>query len=560
MKKKFVAPVLEHEKKMLDKAKLKLFKPTLAVIEKIALGGNFSISLAYKPLKSDMAAQEFPLELINSREPGLTFKIIVKDDLDIGGVLHKENYGLSKPLAIRDNEERLYADEGSVISFKTVYPARPQILEGRLTNLKTFEKDVDKTFIRLVVHTSDTDMTYPSEILEFTDNHMKFDYPAWDRQRSLIGFYFMSTKGMFADLTINNYKFDFYAVENMNSLIIDSCDLIPLDDFKTYSYVIRLAFAFLSGKFYRDELVYLSSSTEDFAKIDHYEYVLEPHSIISGSQIINPTFFFETFPTLTPEEQEDLKKFHNMFEVRVFSTLCEKLLESPELLRCVELLVNSGNIKDPVQKGAMNSVAIETLTEYLKDLNEADFKPISDKAVWKEFLKAQQELLDQFKGSIDQTGMKILNTKIENLNSPTNRDKLLKPFTLYGLKLSPEEIETLDQRNKYLHGGAPSDTKWVAEQNMMALKLHNLTAVLILKFAGYSGHTINLAAWHIMHLSETHKLMEDFDIKEIAVIKAKIEQGGLDLESIKKARDYMEDYEKYLKSIIEIHNIIKVIE
>lgn len=560
MKKKFAAPVLEHEKELLDKAKLKIFKPTVAVIEKIALGGNFSISLAYKPLKSGMLTQEFPLEVLNSREPGLPFKITLKDDLNIGGVLHKENYGLSKPLSIVHNGERLYADEGSVISFKTVYPARPQILEGSLTNLKTFEKEVDKSFVRLVVHTSDTDMTYPSNILEFTDNHMKFDYPAWDRQRSLIGFYFMSTKGTFASLLINDNKFDFYALENINSMIIDSCGKISLEDFKNYSYVIRICFAFLSGKFYRDEVVYLTSSTEDFAEIDHYEYILEPHSIISGSQIINPHFFFETFPTRSPEEQEELKRFHRMFDSEVFSHLCEKLLESPELLRCLELLVNSGNIKDPIQKGAMNSVAVETLTEYLKDLNEADFKPISDKAVWKEFLKAQRELLDRFKGSVDQAGMQILNAKIENLNSPTNRDKLLRPFELYGLKLSPEEIEILDHRNKYLHGDSPSDTKWLAEQNMMALKLHNLTAVLLLKFAGYSGHTINLAAWHIMHLSETHKLMEDFDIKEISVIKTKIEQGDLDLESIKRAQQYMEDYEKYLKSIIEIHNIIKVIE
>lgn len=558
-KKEYIQPITEHEREIFEKAKQKNFKPTVDIIQKIAIGGDFTIALNYKPLKSENITNQFPIKIINNREPGLPFKITLKEYLDVGGVLYKESYGLTKSLTILKGNEKLYTNSDSVVAFKTQFPSLPQILEGKLINLRSFEK-LDESYFRLVIHTHDTDMTYPTDILEFKKNHMKFDYPAWDRQRSMIGLSFISTKGMYADITVHGLQFDFYGVENINSVIIDSNSKMSLEDFKKYTYAIRVCFAFLSGKFYKDEVVYLSSPNQDFGIIDHFEYILESPSIISNGQIVNPTFFFQSFSNRSKEEQESLKEFHNMFDIGVFSNLCEKVIESPELLRCIELLVNAGNINDPIQKGAMYSVAIETLTEYLKDLNEEALKPIPDKATWEEFLKAQRELLATFNDKINANGLQILDSKIGSLNTPTNRDKLMKPFEIYGLEISDEDIQTLGHRNKYLHGGSPSDTEWVAEQDMIALKLHNLVGALILKFVGYRGHYINLAAWHIMHLTETNDRMEKIDLNQMEEINARIAANDFDAESLASARKYIENYQKFLKSIAEIHDVIRIIE
>lgn len=553
-------PLLPYEKEVFEKAKRKFFKPTIEALNKIALGGSGAITLSYKPLKSDLETGSFAIEMLNSRNKGLPFRITLEKYLETGGVLYKESYGLANPLSIIVNGTAYYTNSESVVNFKTEFPKKPQVLEGTLIHFKSFETAPPEMFARLVVHTDDTDMMFPTDILEYKDNYMKFDYESMDRQSSSIGLPMISTKGMFSRLTIHDVDFDFYGVEQMNSIIIDSCSPIEYTNFNKAAYAIRLAFAFLSGKFYRDETTLLLSNNENFNSIDQFEYVLEPQSKLTDNRLINPTFFFQTFPSRPTHEQEQLKEFHDLFPAAVFSKLCEAVLDSAEIKRTLELLINAGDIADPIQKGALYSVAVETITEYLKDKNVAAFKPVQDSAVWKEFLAAQQELVNSFEGKIDEQGLRILRNKINSLNTPTNRDKLVKPFELYGITLSDDDIQVLEQRNSYLHGGSPSDSAWVAEQNMAALKLHNLVGKLILKYCGYRGHYINLAAWHIMHLRETNERIATMDLGKIQDIKNRLEAEKIKPEEIAEALEYFNNYRKYLTSILEIQSLVQILD
>src|SRR5690606_9604383 len=97
------------------------------------------------------------------------------------------------------------------------------------------------------------------------------------------------------------------------------------------------------------------------------------------------------------QEQKDLKKYHKMFGSNLFSLLCEKALNHPELLRTIELIITAGNLSDSIQKGALYSVAIETITEFLKDLNQELFKPIKDKKIFSSFKNEQLILLEKYK-------------------------------------------------------------------------------------------------------------------------------------------------------------------
>ncbi|MFC7357093.1 hypothetical protein ACFQO1_05300 [Jejudonia soesokkakensis] len=560
MKKQLVRPLLDYEKKILKTAKHKNFKQTVECLQKLALGGKYEIQLSFNTSDKKAVQQNFPIEIINNREQGLPFQIKVEKLLNIGGVLHKESYGLNKALTIIQDGKSFYTKKESVSNFKTEYPKKPQYLNGTLNNLKTFSESPKPSYTRIVIQTNDTEFTYPTEILEFKKNRLKFDYETWHLQKSLIGLPFPSTKGMFVNVEINGNKFDFYGIEPMNSMIIDSVNKIALDDFKKYSYIIRLCFAFLSGKFYKEEVVYALSNTENFETIDEYEYVLESPSIISKNQIVNPTFFFQTFKDRSEQEQKDLEKHHKMFDSNLFSSFCEKVLNHPELLRTIELIITAGNLSDSIQKGALYSVAIETLTEFLKDLNQEVFKPIQDKPTAKSFRKEQIALLETYKTKIDPKGFDILATKINNLNSPTNKDKLIKPFELYGITLNQDDLEVLDQRNAYLHGGIPIDSSWEAELEANALKLHNLLNLLILNFIGYKGHYINLSGWYLMQVNEVQDIFKNVDFEEIKRITEKVNSGNAKDLNIPDARKKIENYEKFLKSVQGTSNIIGIIE
>lgn len=71
LKKSFVRPVLDSEKKILKSAKLKNFKPTVKCLQKLALGGKFEIQLTYNTLDEKTNQENFPIEILNNREQGL---------------------------------------------------------------------------------------------------------------------------------------------------------------------------------------------------------------------------------------------------------------------------------------------------------------------------------------------------------------------------------------------------------------------------------------------------------------------------------------------------------
>jgi hypothetical protein len=552
---------LEYETELLEKAESKIFKPTIAFCNGIASGGEFIVTLSYKKrISEELETKEYPLSIFNEKGIiGLPFKITLPKSLDIPGVLYKDSYGLTNELTLTRDGKKYYTEQDSVKDFRTVFPRKPQILEGVFTNFKSSNNPFPISFFRLVIQVKDTDMIYPTSILE-SHNHMKFDYPNWERQSSLMGIPFFTTKGMFSELIINENKFHFYGLEPIKAFIIDSLYKLSIDEFIKYTYAIRLCFAFLSGKFYRDEVVFLASGNADFSTIDNFDYRVESPSVITNNQIINPNFFFDQYRQKKKSSKENWKQHHNMFSTKNFSSLCEKVLESPELMRSIELIVNAGNTNDPIQKGALYSVSIETITEYFKSKNESAFKPISDKRTWRKFLKLAKESLEEIKPEIDEMGYKILNSKIENLNSSTNRDKLIKPFELHGIILTEDELSTLEHRNSYLHGGQPKDIKWKTEMDIIALKLHSLVGMLLLKSIGYSGHFIHLPAWHILHDREAKSIMEKMNFEVFKKVYEKVKNQEIkNLEELDRAKEVLENAERFFKSASEIENIIRII-
>ena len=90
-----------------------------------------------------------------------------------------------------------------------------------------------------------------------------------------------------------------------------------------------------------------------------------------------------------------------------------------------------------------------------------------------------------------------IKAKLDNINSPTNRDKLQTPFKILGLNLTDEEIKVISKRNDFLHGNnllkVKGDENCFQYVYYVNLELNFLVNALILKSIGFSGPVKNLA-------------------------------------------------------------------
>lgn len=553
----------EHELKLLESGYKKFLTPTIDCLNTINAGGEFQISLEYDNLKSKTKdRQSFQLFITNDKWKGLRFKIILPELLEIGGVEHKESYGLCNKLDLTQGDKKFIIKANSVTEFKTKFPYVPQILEGRFLHLMSANNEKDENnYFRLFIPVIDTEIIYPTSILEFTDNFLNFDIDEFNWHDSLLGLPSLSALGMFVNLKIKGYRFHFYAVEKMNAYIIDSIDKISKSDFIHITNIIRTNFAFLSGKFYRDEAIYFSSDDCDFKNINDFDIRVEEGSIISYNQIINPKFFFSTYESSNYTLQEKWKPFHKMFSSELFSRFCESLINIPELLRSIELINNASHISDPIQKGALYSVAIETITEHLKNEKEEKFNPITDNRISKKLRGNLLRELEKIKNEISEEGYNILTKKIQNINQPTNRDKLEKSFKVVGIILNSEEKGALDNRNDYLHGKKPIDTNERLELEKTSLQLHSLIGRLILRYINYEGHYIHLPSLHILKNKTLSDLFEKVDIDEFKILCDKAKNELLqDKNELKKAKALFENYKKILIHAAEMEKLIIILQ
>ncbi|MFA6400451.1 MAG: hypothetical protein WCX31_02330 [Salinivirgaceae bacterium] len=544
-----------------NNATLKIFKPTLDCIEEISMGGKSTITLEIEKLDGTTEIHKY-LSLIKKRSDGIPFSIHIPKLLqDIGSVVEKETYGLTKKLLLEKNGRQYVVDKNSVFDFKTIYPRQPQFLDGKFSCIHNHLDDIQDSYHRLVLPTEDLDVIHPTEILQFDENHMKFDFSEWDTQETDFGIRFMTKLGMYSLLSIQSIEFHYYFIKDINSIIIDCTEKTSLEKFKKITETIQLCFGFLSGKFYKGEIFYLSSTSPDFTSIDNFFYQSKSESLITNNRIINFQIFKTKYDALNDDLKASWKQYHKSFPTSVFSNLCENIYTSTELKRSVELIVNAGMLIDPIQKGALYSVSIETITEYLYEKDKEKYNPIKDKTVWKELLDKLFQILDNFNEKIDEEGITILKAKFNNLNSPTNRDKLTKPFKLTGIELSEQDLSTLEQRNKYLHGIEPDNINWRFEQDLIALKLHTIVSSLILKHCGYVGHIINSAGWYVLHEGEIKSTMDKLDFEELGNIILKLKSKDFEnIDQINRAKLIVDNFDKFNRAALEIENLIRIIQ
>ncbi len=183
----------------------------------------------------------------------------------------------------------------------------------------------------------------------------------------------------------------------------------------------------------------------------------------------------------------------------IVSRMAQTFLDEHGLAAPVEYLLRFHEA--PVEmRGALLSLALESLTDQLQKKGLFEFpKPLPDEA-WRTFFSSAKALVDQQETWTNEQ-RNIITSKLQNLNSPTNRDKLTVPFDALGIVLTTDERNAINKRNQLLHQGRllkPDDLRSNREawKAVDAIEMRILTAVnkLLLRHLGYKGVIIDWGA------------------------------------------------------------------
>ena len=184
-------------------------------------------------------------------------------------------------------------------------------------------------------------------------------------------------------------------------------------------------------------------------------------------------------------------------DAAVISLCLDKYIKTPKLVAPLEYLLHASGL--PVEMyGALCAIALEALTDEMESAGLLKtVKPLEDEK-WRNFKSKLKDVLTDESLSWNEEQTKIIKSRIENLNSPANSQKLSRPFDLLGLVLTDSERESIKLRNKYLHEGRllnpnklldPSEN-W-QEVQKIDMSLYTAVNKLFLKYLGYSGAVFN---------------------------------------------------------------------
>lgn len=550
---------LEHFPNFFRDSPRIIMKPSLDAINYFLKGGKYNIDLTYESLDNSTQVATFPLRINQTNRKGVNFKITLPNNFTCRGIRNKEGYGLGAPLRLYNKQISYFIEKGCITNFETSFPRRPLVIKGDFTRIQTFEKIEAPTYMRCIIPTNNKDMIFPGYFLNCNPKCILFDIDSLSLHRDgIMGTPMPSSQGHYATLNINGCDILFYGIDVTNNccLVIDSFHKTHINDFEKIIYAVRLVYAFFTGHYYKEEQIILTSSTKEFNTIENFSYQTGKESIISNFQIVDLDLFCQL---ADKEENEVLKKNYNNHrkgvEFEIFSFLCNRVISSEEFKRVLELITSGGEDNNPVIQGALYSVALETLTQIIYDENAKILSPVS-KELFKQMRGEFHLILSKYDEKMDERARNIIKTKIDNLNTPTNRDKLEKPFDLLGITLTEEEKIIIESRNKYLHGEEPENSyEWFLKTHLNALNLFDLTARLILKFAKYEGHYFSPQFKYVLNNEIAKGIIETkFDPDSVAMLLIKLATGEFKtVEEIQAAKEFLAKFIPY----IGVLNVLK---
>lgn len=365
---------------------------------------------------------------------------------------------------------------------------------GKISQIQTtnFSSDLDR-FQRLII---------PIKKLQFALSEFEVQVYTSDvenRNKELI------------KLHINDIEFHFYTfkIDDHIYWAVDSTTVLKQSQFKDIAFSILNAHGFLKGDLFLSESYYISSDNAEFTSNLEFQYNSIRDSILTGYSMFTTNAYSVFVPFFQSQNEEvneeEIKTFRaqfNLFPASVFSKLVELFINQDKISRASLIILEANN--QPLElKAASYCVAFEAVTATIKELFGIESPSIIDIEVWNNQIKPEfSSTLKVMQSDSDITDdqYRILSNKLDNWNSPTNRDKLTAPFKKFGYELSKDEYKCVDGRNKFLHGSLPvnerNEDEAFKELYHISLTLHKLIYVLVLKAVAFEGFIINYPKMH----------------------------------------------------------------
>ncbi|MBS1512836.1 MAG: hypothetical protein JST86_18480 [Bacteroidetes bacterium] len=305
----------------------------------------------------------------------------------------------------------------------------------------------------------------------------------------------VSTRGL-VQLEVCLKSFHVFEVEHNKKiyLVMDCLDKLTIDDFSEITWSVSVALGYLTGHLLQDEEYTFYYLTKQHRRLVNYEYSQSRDSIKSFYTPVNANpyawvkrnktanFYYGKITEVTPVQ---------------LSTLCN-LIHKEDDIRAIVLLITESISRSLLLMPAGLSVALEGLSEFFWSKNMKTIKPIKDAGLASSFKKELTTILEKYKEMEGFSGYEIMLSKITNINSPTNREKLKSPFTVLNILLTPVDEEVIEYRNDFLHGNINLNVrkgkkKYAMDSFEISMRLLTLLNMILMKMSGYKGYIINHA-------------------------------------------------------------------
>jgi hypothetical protein len=359
-----------------------------------------------------------------------------------------------------------------------------------------------------------------TQLNNFNDKFLRVLIPVLNgrpRLRDIQGYYYNADiegkEKQLSKVIINENEFHFFSfqIESELFLLVDATVKMNIEDFKRIVANISNAFGFIFGDLFLDEGYFISSNQESFEIVDDIFYSSYRESILSGYSLYttNPYSIYNVTGKTRAEidsEIEEIRKWYNKlieFSPDVFSKLCELFFNKEPYSRAAIITLQANTLALEI-KGSSYAIALEAIgNQVLKDYGIKFPKPVSDDNIAADLKNEMLKILDEklpASNPANKDARAIITSRINGFNSPSNADKLKKPFELVGYSLNDKELKAIKSRDIFQHGNLPadadSDDSVFADVYYYCLLLHRLIAILILKTAGFEGYIVNYPELH----------------------------------------------------------------
>lgn len=252
---------------------------------------------------------------------------------------------------------------------------------------------------------------------------------------------------------------------------------IASDD-KDFESIRSIIFGSIEKTKYCNYRIVNSKWDDIYNMLGRYEYQKYAQEIVKESAD-DPNIYYDNKPV----------------EAKVFDGLVNLLYSHNDLAISASMLLEGG-LLNIIYQPPFFHVALETITSALIDGTQEVINPPMEKLEYDN--KVKPVLLEALNSIIElpDDAKRIYTLRIENnLNSCANQDKLSKCFESAGYNLTKGDKEAIKKRNPTFHGHLSDIKKELPEQQWdmfsIALRLHKLCCILLLKAAGYSGRILN---------------------------------------------------------------------